>query len=362
MSDQSFLFVDRTGAAAEPLKFPEAFVIKKQIIDAEVERLANLPRPDNGRRISLITNPNSGAGFGITPGIGVSLCVLKSGESTTPVRQNSSQIDFCIQGAGSGNVAGREIAFSQYDTWTTPPWSVYQYFNDTDQIQVRLSYSNAPLLEKLNVHIVDDKPAAAAPVQEASAENEGHSSRFDGFQVADTGEWLMPYERLINPPPVNLNPLHWQWSTVSQELDKLRSLDQKYIGRRLYLMYDPATGRTNGTTNNFFATITVRPANIIDRPHRHVSAAVNYYFAGKGHSVVQGRKYYWEAGDLMFSAPGWAIHNHASGDESVYELTIQDQPLHIAMGSLLWQEDLKREPRLLGVSEGFGTNRAAGAF
>ncbi len=127
----------------------------------------------------------------------------------------------------------------------------------------------------------------------------------------------------------------------------------------MYLLYDPATGRTNGTTNNFFATITIRPANIVDRPHRHVSAAVNYYFAGSGYSVVQGKKYFWEAGDLMLSAPGWAIHNHASKDQDVYELTIQDQPLHIAMGSLLWQEDLKREPRLLGVHSGFITNRTA---
>jgi len=61
----------------------------------------------------------------------------------------------------------------------------------------------------------------------------------------------------------------------------------------------------------------------------------------------------------MLSAPGWAIHNHASGDEDVYELTVQDQPLHLAMGSLLWQENLKRAPKLLGVDSGFITNRAA---
>jgi gentisate 1,2-dioxygenase len=170
----------------------------------------------------------------------------------------------------------------------------------------------------------------------------------------------MPYELLINPPAVSVKPLHWPWEMVKAELEKLKGLGKGYQGRRLYLLYDPATGRTNGTTNSFFATITIRPANIADRPHRHISAAVNYYFAGKGYSVVEGKKYTWEAGDLMLSAPGWAIHNHASKDEPVYELTVQDQPLHIAMGSLLWQEDLRRSPRLLGVNSGFTTNRAAG--
>jgi len=42
------------------------------------------------------------------------------------------------------------------------------------------------------------------------------------------------------------------------------------------------------------------------------------------------------------------------------ELTIQDQPLNLAMESLLWQESLKLPLAVLGVEEGFGTNRAAG--
>jgi gentisate 1,2-dioxygenase len=117
------------------------------------------------------------------------------------------------------------------------------------------------------------------------------------------------------------------------------------------------TSRSNGTTPSFFATITIRPPKIIDRPHRHVSSAINYYFHGRGYSVVDGDRYEWDAGDLMLSAPGWAIHNHASYDDPVYELTIQDQPLHIMMESLLWQENLKEPPTVLGRSLGFVTNR-----
>jgi gentisate 1,2-dioxygenase len=168
----------------------------------------------------------------------------------------------------------------------------------------------------------------------------------------------MPYEKLIDPPQIDMKPLHWPWERVKAELDKLRALGKQYVGRRLYLLYDPATGRTNGTTSTFFATITIRPGNIVDRPHRHVSAAINYYFAGSGYSVVDGKRHEWEAGDLMLSAPGWAVHNHASNDQDVYELTIQDQPLHIALGSLLWQENLREKPKALGIQNGFATNRA----
>jgi gentisate 1,2-dioxygenase len=54
------------------------------------------------------------------------------------------------------------------------------------------------------------------------------------------------------------------------------------------------------------------------------------------------------------------VHNHASYDEPVYELTVQDQPLHIMMESLLWQESLKEDAAILGASTGFTTNRRAG--
>ena len=139
---------------------------------------------------------------------------------------------------------------------------------------------------------------------------------------------MMPYETLINPPAVASRAHHWPWLDVKAHLDKLDALGDDYVGRRLYLLHNPATGRTNGTTPSFFATMTIRPPAIVDRPHRHVSAAINYFFHGSGWSRVAGQRYEWGAGDLMLTAPGWAIHNHASGpDERVYELTVQDQPL-----------------------------------
>jgi gentisate 1,2-dioxygenase len=147
---------------------------------------------------------------------------------------------------------------------------------------------------------------------------------------------------------------------VKPELDKLEALGKDYVGRRLSMYYNPVTTRFNGITPNFFATMTIRPPKIVDRPHRHTSAANNYYVHGTGRSTVGGEVLEWKAGDLMLSAPGWAVHNHASYDDFVYELTVQDQPLNIAMESLLWQESLKLPLAVLGVQEGFGTNRAVG--
>jgi gentisate 1,2-dioxygenase len=360
MEQPEYLFVDRTGAPADPPKLIPPVVVPKEQIEAEAERLASLPAPANGRRVSEIVNPLAGDGNGFAPGTAVSLSVLKPGEQTEPMRHNSSQVNFCIRGGGQSRVDRKCIRFEQYDVWNTPPWAVYEHLNDTNELQVRLTYSNSALLEKMQVHIVDENPPAPGASAESGNGKHAHAENpFGTFQLTDDGGYLMPYEKLINPDILPHKPLHFPWKKVKQELDKLTALGKSYVGRRLYLLYNPATGHTNGTTANFFATMCVRPKNIVDKPHRHSASAINYYFSGSGYSIVSGKRYPWKAGDLMLSAPGWAVHNHASNDEAVYELTVQDSPLNIWMGSLLWQEDLNQPAESLGMTGGFTTNRPA---
>lgn len=363
VSNEKIKLLDRTGQSVErEQNLWPALVITKEEIDTEIERLADLPIPENGRRQSLFVHPRATApGLGLAPGITLSLNVLKPGERTAPFRHNATEVNFCIQGAGQTEVAGKTIRFNKYDVWNHPSYTAYEHVNLTDELQVRLTYSNAAFLEKLNVYAVDESPPRESDELEYGEEKGRHDPRMQSpygtFQLSDEGAWLMPYETLINPEAVVSKALHWPWEQVKEKIDRLESLGKDYVGRRLYMMYNPMTGRTNGCTPSFFATMTMRPPKIVDRPHRHTSAAINYYFHGSGRSTVEGEVTEWKAGDLMLSAPGWAVHNHASYDEVVYELTVQDQPLHLATESLLWQEDLKLEPSLLGANAGFGTNR-----
>jgi len=364
MSENDVRFVDVSGNESKGLELWPAVVIPKEQIDAEALRLASIDRPANGRRQAIIAHPRASApGYGLAPGIRVTLEVLLPGERTERIRHNSTQVNFCIQGGGHSIVEGRRFDFGQYDVTNFPSWHSYHHVNDSSAMQVRLSYSNAALLETLNVHVVEEDPPAVAAVPEIEEEEKDPKteSPYGTFPLGDDGAWLMPYETIINPPSVESKALHWSWKEFKVHLDKLEALGKDYVGRRVYLCYNPRTAGTNGTTPNFFATICIRPAKIVDRPHRHISAAINYYFAGKGRSTVEGQVFEWKAGDLMLSAPGWGVHNHASYDEPVYELTVQDQPFHIAMESLLWQEDLKKPLAVLGVQEGFDTNRTSAA-
>jgi gentisate 1,2-dioxygenase len=267
---------DLSGAAAPPaLDLWEPVIITGEQISAEAERLASLARPANGRREATFIHPRASApGNGLAPGIRVVLSVLKPGEETAPIRHNSTQVNFCIRGSGSVDIGGTTVRYGQYDVWNTPSFRTYTHRNDGNDLAVRLTYSNAPVLEMLNIHIVEDDPqqrSGAPESQRSDASEQREDPRRKspyGIVTLDNGSQLMPYEILINPPAVASNTLHWPWAQVKNHLDKLESLGKNYIGRRLYMMYNPMTGRTNGCTPSFFATITIRPPKIVDRPHR----------------------------------------------------------------------------------------------
>src|SRR3984885_9766498 len=100
MESKDFHFADRSGAIEPNIELIPPVVIPKEAMDAEIERLASLPAPANGRRESCVVNPLTGVGDGLAPGIEVSISVLKPGERASQIRPNFSLVDFCIQGGG----------------------------------------------------------------------------------------------------------------------------------------------------------------------------------------------------------------------------------------------------------------------
>src|SRR5712691_11372429 len=259
--DMQCRFSDRTGhRVRDENVYWTPIVVTKREIDAETERLASLPRPANGRRESLIVHPLAEANApGFAPGIQVKISVLKPGEKTAAFRHNATEVNFCIRGSGHTLVAGKRIAFAQYDVWNHPSYAAYRHVNDGTDLQVRLTYSNVPLLQHMQVYLPEDKPAAGLRPVEDAEERERfgdprRKSPYGMIRVGADGGMLMPYEILINPEAVVSKPLHFPWKEVKRELDKLEALGKEYAGRRLYMMYNPVTGRTNGITPNFFAT------------------------------------------------------------------------------------------------------------
>lgn len=367
MSSKTYRFVDVSGAKPREQNMWPSIVIPKEAIDEEIGRLQDIGRPDNGRRASLIVHPESTQpGLGLAPGIDVTINVLNPGERCLNVRKNSNMVEICISGSGVAICDGKQTRVSKFDVWNTPSMAIHSYYNDGKEPWVRLSYSNAPLLEKLEVHYVEEFEGDTPPSDEGkkAAAIAGANSAVRARdlalreQITEEGAHLLGYEWLIDIDVIESKSLHWPWEVVQKYLPSVEDIARGYNGRRLFVLYNPATERRIGTTHSFFATISSSPPDNHHIPHRHSSVAMNYYLRGRGYSKVNGQRLDWKAGDLILSAPGWAMHSHHSGDETTSALTIQDHPLQIAMESLIWQERIDQPILTLGREAGFESNRA----
>jgi gentisate 1,2-dioxygenase len=316
---------------------------------------------DRGRREMLIVHPQAPNGVrGLAPATQVSLGVLLPGESTVPVRANTTGLSMCLAGNGTVSIGARTMRVVQQDVWTKPSMNLEALANNGTTAFRYLRYTNAALLEAISAYYEDfgstvethDHDVVSAPGRRAK-------DLAPAIALGDDGSQLLPYEHIIDPDPITDSPLLFAWAKVSQHLSGVLGLKTGYTGRPLYCLYNPSTGRLNGTTPSFFATVTAIGGDFAGGTHRHMSSAINYHFAGNGYSIVEGQRFDWSAGDLMLSAPGWAAHAHTISGEGARILTVQDHPLHTSTGSLVWQEDIDNgEVLALGTQTGFETNLA----
>ncbi|RDK08111.1 cupin domain-containing protein [Cupriavidus lacunae] len=354
MSDLACRLINVSGTKSNAPRVWEPLRVPREAIAREVERLADESRPDDGRRAASIVHPQSQApGLGFSPGVDVTINVLKPGESTVPIRRNSNQIEFCISGRGIVR-AGQEVShMERWDVCTIPSMQFYSHCNDGDELWIRLTYSNAPLLEKLGVHYLESaSEAMKAVLVPRVADRRYTRQNAPDVQIGEAGARLRGYEFLTDIQVVDSKGLHWPWKDVSEYVSQSPGDDR----RGIMLLYNPATGRRNGTTHSFFATISSAPAGSPPRPadrgHRHSSVAMNYHFEGSGKSIVDGKTIEWQAGDLLLSAPAWSEHAHFIGPDGARVLTVQDHPLHIGMESLIWQERMDGPILTLGSESG----------
>ena len=360
--------IDQRKFSPRQTKVWSSHIVRGEEIAEAIGMLSKGSSGPDSRREALVAHPSSTEpGIGLSPGIAVAFGVLLPGEQTRWRRHNASSFTMVLGGEAQVDVGDRQFDVRVRDSWNTPGMHAEKVTNAGAVPFTYVTYSNVPLLRKLEVFYEEFDPAEGADAASASEVAALFSSKMarakeaagEAVPVGDSGAMLLPYEHLIDPDFVESNALLWRWEDLADHLGLVRSLKTGYTGRPLWCLYNPATGIRNGTTFSFFATMTAAGPNFTGPAHKHVSAAINYILDGSGYSIVDGVRLDWSAGDIMLSAPGWAPHGHATKGEGAVILTIQDHPLHIGMESLIWQEDIKGGPILtLGSQAGFQTNLA----
>ena len=73
--------------------------------------------------------------------------------------------------------------------------------------------------------------------------------------------------------------------------------------------------------------------------HRHTVEASIYFLQGNGHSIIDGERYDWGAGDLL-SVPMFSWHRHINdGDEEILRIAATTNPLSISLGQAVYEDE-----------------------
>jgi gentisate 1,2-dioxygenase len=329
--------------------------VSKAEFDAEIARLSAGPRNGEGRREALITHPDS-KNHSLTPGMRAHLEVILPGEEVVLPVENSSAVGLCLAGEGTCEIDGHAFTVGQYDIWSVPNMAAQRYANHGKTPHVRLRFTDAPLLEHLWAHFVD--PAFKAN-ENADYQRNAHADSV--HKLSSGGGCIKNYHAFVDPEVVPQKPVYWRWAEVRAFLN---SLDKNHPDLRaaiIALMWNPATGRTNGSTNTLTAWMSggedpnwKAPGSwTMARSHRHTVTAVNMSLMGRWRTVVEGQDILWEPGDMVITAPSWGRHSNGTFDRESYTFTVQDNALHAALNTSLMQEYLNRPPILLGSHPGF---------
>jgi len=98
--EQHATFIDRSGRAPVAYRPLKPVIIKREQIEAEIDRLCE-GEFRGSRRVSIV-HPGLANTGGLYPAVSVSLNVLLPGERTVPHRHNSSVVNFGIRGRAAG--------------------------------------------------------------------------------------------------------------------------------------------------------------------------------------------------------------------------------------------------------------------
>lgn len=342
-------FMDRSDWQVPEHRFIKPQVWRRADVDREVTRLLEMPQ-SVARRSVRVVHPETGPEHGISPGIGVVISVLSPGEADRAHRHTFSVVNFIRDGHGHSIIDGQRLEWGPGDVFVTPGWSLHHHEAAPDSPPVvRLSFTDAPLHEKLGVSIYDEPGESDVAPPQLSGSNIGEPQVApEGIPLGEDGAQLLTYQHMLSPKITANVPMLWRWNDIKPHLDAMDNGDPEFNGRRVVMLYHPATGIAQGTTSTLTAFQGIIVAGETHQPHRHTSVAINYWYEGSGHSLIGGEHVRWEAGDFSIS-PAWAVHAHANdGDSTAWGLTIHDAPLLFHTGALLWQEALDEDAAVLG--------------
>lgn len=137
-------------------------------------------------------------------------------------------------------------------------------------------------------------------------------------------------------------PTHiWRWEEVRPLIEHaFQETSPEAVQRRVLQMLSPCSASLDDeyTVGNILAAYQCLLPGETARPHRHTMNALRFMLEGSGVvTLVDGKECPMRFGDLVLT-PGMAWHEHRhDGMEPVVWLDVLDVPLHMYLGSVVFQ-------------------------
>lgn len=276
------------------------------------------------RRTLRLCNPGLPPRSGTTRTLWASIQMIKPGEVAVAHRHTATALRFILHGEGAyTTVEGEQYGMRRGDLVLTPSWTWHDHMHTGTEPMIWLDVLDIPLTRALDSEFFEPYCRPQQPVSRPAGRS--------------PGKYAAPAMRPTwNPEPVPETPLlAYPWERTIAALDALGDSEASPFDD---VSVDYVNPRTGGPT---LRTILCRCQRLRPRrrlrPHRHNSSAVYHVVQGRGATVIEGRRFEWEAGDFLV-VPPWSRHQFENdGGEEALLFSVHDTPVLEALG--LYREE-----------------------
>jgi gentisate 1,2-dioxygenase len=295
---------------------------------AHVLRSVDLVSPGNaGRRVIYLNNPGRRDVAAAVGWLYSGLQVMNPGEVASAHAHSSSALRFIMEGAGAYTIVdGHKLTLGANDLVLTPNGTWHEH---------GVEASGTPCIwqDGLDIPLVNALEANFFAVHPDMHQKVAHP--VDDMRNAwgnpglrpSTGEWTRKYSPLLK----------YEWGPTYESLRRYAAAGDGSPFDGIMMTYvNPTTGgpvmQTIGTSMQMLR------AGERTRAHRHTGSFLYQVAKGRGFSIVDGRRFDWQARDI-FCVPSWAWHEHANASDSddACLFAFNDLPVIEALG--LWREE-----------------------
>jgi len=298
-------------------------------IEPILHRAVELVTMDDSERRSLIlVNPGLAPRRATVSTMYTAYRLNDANEIMPPHRHSPSAIRFGLKGKGNfTGVDGEDITFGPGDMVLTPNDTWHNHGTVGNEQALNLSVLDLPLVETLNaVHFEHDykeeeNGKLVSKKQQTPRFSTDYSQRTYGY-----GGLLPRFAGKQKRGAGFSSPMFvYRWEMVRELIDRNKDNEGDPHDGLMVEYIDPTTGSPVFKTITFFAQMLHPGQKTL--PVRTTASLLVSPFEGKGHSIVDGKRYDWNEYDTL-AIPGgsWFEHKNDSEKEPLFLFVASDEP------------------------------------